>query len=926
MTRIFTHTLLIFHCILWYTRCNAQERYGNEWIDYRQTYLRIPVAETGIYKVSAKELSQIGIPVDSIAISGIQLFAHGYEVPIEIVGALSDRLTHYAYILFSGKKNDGYADTALYAKPDAMPHLYFNLYSDTTAYFLTWQNEKRGLRTSFPTPGTVTDSAAFHWGESVQLFISHYLPGQFFPPESNYETGSLLTAYDEGEGWTGPEIAEHTPFEIVFKINNLFKENPPDIDCEMFLAGWSPGVHSFTLWLGSGQNLKRKLVDLNITGRETKVIHFKTLVEDFQETGQLTLTLLPAGTGGHVSLSYARIYYPQAGPRIAPEPMKILPPRIVKFSPIDPETEYLIITHPLMRVRVQGHDAVEEYAHYRTSEAGGGYKTSVIYSYELYDQFNAGQPGPQGIRNAVHALHDRGNLKFILLAGRSIDPQKARKMKDSWQTDMVPNAGWPGSDIALATMKGSYNPLVSIGRINALNSRQLLDYLRKVQAMEAERPSATWRKRILHLSGGRSRDELNVFRSYVQSFEKKLETTPLADRVTTISKLTDNAVEQVHIDKQVNEGVGLITLFGHSSLDLTDIDIGRASDPSGNYQNHPRYPAVIVNGCAAGSIFYSTQTLSSDWIFAPKSGAVLFLAHTFNGPSTALKRYTDIFYEVLADTAFTSKPFGIVQQEAIRRNLSRNPGILDSITVQQMTLHGDPAIRIFPSLIPDTLADSQSVDLPPLLQVFVDGRRIQNGEMVSGKPIIQVRVFDENLPATDNDTTMAAVWLKRLCPGCTDMRVPLSTAAGKNSAGRFYEITFQPALLSGKYLLTVQCRDKTGHSPPPYQIHFEIAGYAQPVEVTVSPNPSGQWFRFTIQNWGLISTDLELNIHNPLGTTVFRKLLHCNVGRHECFWIPATHSPGTPAGLYYYTVHPPEAGYQPAFSPEGMRGYLVYTP
>ncbi|MGX5855236.1 putative type IX secretion system sortase PorU2 [Dyadobacter jiangsuensis] len=910
--------------MLGYTKCHAQQHYGNEWIDYRQTYLRIPVVETGIYKITAHELARQGIPIDSIWVPGIQIFAHGNELPIEVAGESSGRLARDGYLLFAGKKNDGYADTALYTKPDAMPHHYYNLYSDTTAYFLTWQNDKRGLRTSFPTPGTLTDSAAFHWEESVRLFTSHYLPGRFFPAESNYETGSLLSTYDEGEGWTGPEIAEHKPFEIVFKTNNLFKDTPQDIDCEILLAGWSPGVHSFALWLGNAENLKRKLVDLNVNGRETRIMHFQIPIEDFDETGELTVTLLPVGTGGHMSPSYARIRYPQAGTRIAPEPIHILPPRMVKFAPVDAETEYLIITHPLMRMG--GRDAVEEYARYRASENGGGYKTAVVYSHDLYDQFNAGQPGPQGIRNAIRWLHDKGNLQFVLLAGRSVDPQKARKMKDSWQTDMVPNAGWPGSDIALVTMKNSHNPIVPIGRINALNSQQLLDYLHKVQAVEAEHPSATWRKRILHLSGGRSKDELNVFRSYVRSFEKKLENTPLGDQITTISKLTDNAVEQVSIDKQVNAGVGLITLFGHSSIDITDINIGRATDPSRNYQNHPRYPAVIVNGCAAGSIFYSSQTLSSDWIFAPESGAVLFLAHTFNGPSTALKRYTEIFYEVLADSAFSAKPFGIIQQEAIRRNLARNPGMLDSITVQQMTLHGDPAIRIFPSLLPDTVADSQSVDLPPLMQVYVDGRQLQNGEIVSAKPAIRIRIFDEALPVIDNDTTLLAVWLKKICAGCSDARVPLSTATGKNSSGRFYEITLQPALLPGKYLLTVQCRDKAGHSPPPYQIHFEIADGTQPIEAVVSPNPSGRWFRFTIQNRGLAPADLELNIRNTLGTMVFHKLLHCNAGRYEYFWFPATHSPGIPAGLYHYTIRPPEATHPPAFPFGSMRGHLLYVP
>lgn len=916
---------MIICCIFCYDRCNAQQQYGNEWIDYRQTYLRIPVTETGIYKITATELSGAGIRIDSIWVWGIQLFARGIEVPIEIHGDSSGRLDSGAYMLFQGKKNDGYTDTTLYAKPDAMPHHYYNLYSDTTAYFLTWQNNKRGLRTTFPTPGTITGSAAFHWEESMQLFTSHYLPGRFFPPESNYETGSLLTAYDEGEGWTGPQIAEHTPFEIVFKTNQLFQETRSDIECTILLAGWSPGVHSLALWLGNAKNLKRKLIDLNITDHETRVFDFKTSIDDFDETGELPLTLLPVGAGGHVSISYARIRYPQAGPRITPAYMTTLPVRIVKFARIDPETEYLIITHPLMRVPAGGIDAIEEYAHYRTSEDGGRYKTSIVYSHDLYDQFNAGQPGPQGIRNAIRWLYDQRNLKFVLLAGRSVDPQKARKMKDSWQTDMVPNAGWPGSDIALTTMKGSHDPLVPIGRINALNSQQLLDYLRKVQAMEAERPSAAWRKRILHLTGGRSRDELNVFQSYIRSFEKKLVNTPLAGHVTTISKLTDNAVEQVSIDKQVNAGAGLITLFGHSSIDMTDIDIGRATDPSRNYQNHPRYPAVIVNGCAAGSIFYSTQTLSSDWIFAPKSGAILFLAHTFNGPSTALKRYTDFFYEVLADTAFISKPFGMIQQEAIRRNLARNPGILDSITVQQMTLQGDPAIRIFPSLLSDTAAESQPVDLPPLLEVFVDGRLLQNGELVSGKPVIRIRIFDEDLPTTNNDTTLIAVWLKRFCTGCTDASVPLSTAIGKNIDRSFYEITFQPTLLPGKYLLTVQCRDQAGHSSPPYQIHLEVAYHARPIEATVSPNPSGHWFRFTIQNRKLVPAALELNIYNPLGTMVFRKLLYCNTGRCEYFWAPAKHSPGIPPGHYYYTISPHEAGHQPASLIESMRGHLLYA-
>jgi hypothetical protein len=933
MTRTFTHTILTILCLLCGLHGVAQQLYGNEWIDYDRPYLRIPVVETGIYKITAREIAREGIPLDSMLVSDIQMFGHGRELPIEVHGNADGKLGVDGYIMFSGERNDGKADTALYISPAAMPHSYYSLYSDTTAYFLAWRNDgKPRQRTHFPNPGTIVDT--LHLEGLLQVFTSHYLPGRFFPKESDYNTGSLLTAYDKGEGWTGPEIAENTSFEIVFKTINLVRERLQDIECEVMIAGWSQGMHSFTLWSGQSGKLKRRLMDINIQDRGSQLINVKLQSGDFDAAGQLTLTLMPAGTGGNASVSYARMRYPQAGERVVREPMQSARPRLVRFTRIDPKTEYLIVTHPLMHAPVGGLDAVAEYARYRASQKGGNYKVAILNSFELYDQFNAGQPGPKGISNVIHWLHGQGHLKFVLLAGRSIDPQKARKMKDSWQTDMVPNAGWPGSDIALVTYKSDYKPIVPIGRINALNSQQLLDYLRKVQAMEAEPASAGWRKRILHLSGGRSRDELSTFRSYINSFEKKLEGSALAPQITNISKLTDNAVEPVGIDRQMNDGVALITIFGHSSIDVTDIDIGHASDPARNYHNHPRYPAVIVNGCASGSIFYSTHTLSSDWIFAPESGAVLFLAHTFNGPSTALKRYTDLFYEVLADSAFTAEPFGTIQQEAIRRNLARNPGILDSITVQQMTLHGDPAIRIFPEPFHPYPADSTAHNQPPVVIVTVDGRQLAQGDVVSLNPIVNLRIFDDKLPETSNDTTMVAVWLKMQCTGCPDMRVSMQKAVGKNAAGRFYEISLPLSLNTGKYTLTVQCRDEDGHSALPYQISFEVPASGKPLRAVVGPNPSGRWFRFTVYNESLIKRDLKLNIINASGTTVFLQVLTCNTGRNDWFWIPVILSPGLPAGpatglpagVYHYNISTLEVAHSPAFLFEGSRGHLLYTP
>jgi hypothetical protein len=716
MTRILTHTYLTILLACCSVASAAQGHYGNEWIDYSLIYLRIPVVKTGFYKITARELTGFGFPADSLFANSIKMYRHGSELPIEVNGDKNGLLGSEGSILFFGKKNDGAGDSMLYVHPKAMPHPYYSLYSDTTAYFLTWQNNGiAGKRINYE---STTDSNAFHFEESLLLFNSHYMPGRFYPSGSNFENGSVLTAYDYGEGWTGPEIAENTSYEVTIQTKKAEQEYFSNATIEFQIAGRSPDKRSFELWSGNGKHFKRKLATIHSDGFQIEKFATSIQYSDLDEAENLTLTLKPVGKGGHISVSYVRLRYPQAGGSIetigATEPMQILPPRTVRFTKIDPKTDYLLITHPLMRVPVSGADPVAEYMHYRGSKAGGGFNTTAVYSYELYDQFNGGQPGPQGIRNAIRWLHDKGNLKFVLLAGRSVDPQKARKMPDSWQTDMIPNAGWPGSDIALVTPAGQseFYPMVPIGRVNAATSQQLMDYLRKVKAMEAEPAAATWRKRILHLSGGKSHDELSAFKSYVKNFEDKLNGSSLGAEVQTLSKLTDNTVERLPVEKSVNEGVALVTLFGHSAPDVSDVDIGFASDPSRGYQNHPSYPAVILNGCASGSIFYSPKTLSSDWLFAPESGAVLFLAHTFNGVSTALRRYTDLFYEVLADSTFTSKPFGIIQQEVIRRNMRRNPGIIDSITVQQMILHGDPAIRIFPAQLPDYCIGPGSAILP----------------------------------------------------------------------------------------------------------------------------------------------------------------------------------------------------------------------
>ncbi|GGC07147.1 putative type IX secretion system sortase PorU2 [Dyadobacter sediminis] len=768
MSGLSTHTLyLICFLTAFSTLLKAQKPAGNEWIHTAQTYLRIPVTETGFYSITGRELLAAGFPADAVACSALQLFRRGKEIAIEIHSKEPEKIGCEGFVRFYGERNDGALDSSLYISPNAMPHPYYSLYSDTAAYFLTWnQQDKTGKRITMAVPEKAADTVDHHFEEITHILHSHYASGHFYPAGSSFENGSALSDYDFGEGWTGPEIRQDQSFTISENTKNAVRQLFSKAEIELIAVGRSAGNHAFEIWSGDKDNLAEKLASFQLKDYNSTRIHLFLKPENLHADGKVNLTLLPAKNEGSISVSFFRLKYPQqtlpttenaqetsffddaekarfwknrneedaefydcsdaynlqklnqdsSGILLGharkvirvSKPLRVQNLKIIKFSNIDPQsTDYLIITHPLMHVPVGDKDPVLEYAAYRASAKGGNYKPLIMHIEEVYDHFNYGEPGPLGLKKLIAWMHEKGRLKFVLLIGRSTDPQTARKLPGARQIDMVPNAGWPGSDLALAMRPDGF-PMVPVGRINAFSSQDVSDYLQKVKAMEAGPSSAAWRKNMLHLSGGRSRDELATFRDYVKLFEKKIAGSALSARVQTISKETDDPVEHFPIQDAVNKGVALVTLFGHSSLDVTDMDIGLATN--GKYKNKPFYPAVIVNGCASGSIFYSANTLSSNWIFAKESGAVLFLAHTFNGVSTALKKYTESFYEVLSDSAFTDQPFGSIQVESIRRNLKSNPDLYHIITAQQMNLHGDPAIRLFPAALPDYMPDIDAVE------------------------------------------------------------------------------------------------------------------------------------------------------------------------------------------------------------------------
>lgn len=772
-------TSILFFLLLSFRCATAQQLpLGNEWINYQQTYFKIPVAQNGLYRITTAELQRAGVPVSSVNPITLQLFHRGTEQAIYVEGEADNRLDATDFVEFYGRGNDGAQDSLLYRPYSAQPHKYYSLFSDTTAYFLTWRlDSKPGKRMAAYTdtdPGSLKPEP-YHWEEELRVFTEMY-PGWAagIPPKIEY------SHFEAGEGYTGLIQQKGKFYDNNFTLNNAFQTGPaPGLD--VLLAGREYTYHTVSCHVGSSINTRRLLSTVSFPTYDNARIAGDLLWSDIGSDGRLLISTVSRSdfqANDPYSVSYIRLRYPQRlvgnglslrTYRLVPNasgrslltienvaassrfwdisdpnaPIRVgstdrsggsvelivrntensrtilsssQPKTVIAVSPVqftnwsNRKPTYLIISHPaLMKPAAEYADAVKAYAAYRASAQGGGHDTLTTTIQQLFDQFSYGERHPLAIRRFADKLLQQSVAApkrpgYLLLIGRSRSTPGVRRDPNQSSIDLVLTAGFPGSDhVFTAGLDGEPQdvPAIPTGRINAVTPQQVVDYLKKVIEYEALPADQPWRKKLLHLSGGENPYETVLFRGLLDSYQNIVINESLGAKVATLSKQTDNPVENVSIVKSVNEGVGMISFFGHSGLDVTDLDIGFCSNDALGYANKGKYPFMLFNGCAVGNIFYSRPTLSSDWILTPNRGAIAVMASSHLGYVGVLNRYTQQFYHLLSDSTYLYKSIGQIQQETARRVLAQNPDGWDLANAQQFVLQGDPAVRLFPFEIPD---------------------------------------------------------------------------------------------------------------------------------------------------------------------------------------------------------------------------------
>ena len=736
-------------------------RYGNEWIANGTAYLRVAVAEDGVYHLTAQQLAAAELSANDLI-----LHHRGEVLPLL---QLAD-----GGVAFVGQRNRGWLDRFLFAEAGDQLNTRYSMHTDTAVYFLSagkgryydaaqgggGAREPRILRSSELVYGQAFSKEFFRTGglNSSSIFYSHYDTGEGFGLRSN---GNLLDINAPVTTEATLELPHSTGAGGVLRFRgalafgshrqrvSLNGTPGADITANLWHVGeyaydFSPAAGRVTLALsGEGGDSDR----FNLAWVEATYPAEPRL----EAEGRLTFAL-PAGPAATLDFSGAAAgaYYlldPAAATSLSAEasggtlsfPLparadttvfhlvaagRLLPPAASVRMTLaaddllpEPTADYLLVTSR----RLRG-PALDDFVAYRSSSAGGGYRVHRVDVEDLYDHFGYGiRRHPQAVRNYLAAARRRApGLRYLFLVGKGReypDLRTAEQLQRARATFFLPSFGFPASDNLLSAPPGGVVPELAVGRLSAVSESEIAGYVRKLRGVEAQNrnnpqtlEAREWMKKWMHLGGGVTASEQTIIRANLARMERTIENRRLGGDVVSFFKTSSDPIENSRQDaifERINQGTAVITFYGHSSSQGFDFSI---DDPD-NYRNFDRYPYMLSLGCYSGDAFTEARSISERFLFLRDKGAVAFAASKGVGFVSALGQWGDNYYDLLGD-----EYYGQGIGDALRANIAhfrdtRNWTI--GILLEQFSLSGDPAYRLHPRPEPDLLPDEASVSFSP---------------------------------------------------------------------------------------------------------------------------------------------------------------------------------------------------------------------
>jgi hypothetical protein len=425
---------------------------------------------------------------------------------------------------------------------------------------------------------------------------------------------------------------------------------------------------------------------------------------------------------------------------------------------------YIIISNAALFNNGSGVNNVEAYRAYRSTPAGGAFNAKIYDIDQLNDQFAYGiKKHPSSVKDFIQYINSTYTVKpqYVFIIGKGITysdyyPNQNTVYAD--QLNLVPTFGNPASDVLLSSPYNSIVPSVPIGRLSVISGNEIGNYLQKIEEYEQAQVSGVqtlnsklWTKTVAHVIGGSDSSENDLFKFYMNQYRKMIEDTLYGGHVETFEKSSNSAVQLIsgqRIEQLFNSGIGLFSYFGHSSANTLAFNL---SDPS-VYQNQGRYPFFSVSGCTAGNnyiydptrIAQNNLSISENYVLAKERGSIGFLASTHLGVPPYLFNYDFELYNQIGVVNYGNTIGNDIKN--VITNLGGANNSIDYLTrcnLEELALHGDPAIRINPSPKPDyIIEDPQVIANPPFISVAESSFNLSATAYNIGRAISDSIIFE----------------------------------------------------------------------------------------------------------------------------------------------------------------------------------------
>lgn len=509
--------------------------------------------------------------------------------------------------------------------------------------------------------------------------------------------------------------------------------------------------------------------------------------------------------------------------------------------------DYIVISHP---------DFIEPMAPFVEEKQGKGHAVALVNVQHLYDQFGAGQEGPEAVRRFIrHAVRQwQGSARgpaasAVLLVGDCTSAYRNQFRNDvvnyvpTWSVSDGPETERYASDIKYGQACGTdlLNDVL-IGRFSVNNVGDLARVLEKQAVYAARREPGPWRNTLAYVAD-HSEFEQSVDRvmhdSIPDSFFRKrirLADEPWTDNFYFPKEIADAKKAKVSpattakIRDMFNEGAAIVTYFGHGSPNIWSTEriwFGGDSENSDNLmlRNGPRLPLVINMTCNSGAIDYPMPKwnvcISEDFMRVAEGGAVACYVPSGPGITVQHEKLMIELNRALLDEQV--QPLGAALSLASWRYLmaGNSPDL-----VRMFILLGDPVLHLN---IPeharsdlDSVAAGKAGGLSPasgssiqVVRQAPDSFEASDISTAAKMPLLIRKDGTGMLGGGDNPTTaagsVAAVLLEK--PDGTALRTAFPVNATRELTVRSWKLEGNSPAVAGQPVRVVIDVENTGQLP-----------------------------------------------------------------------------------------------------------------